>query len=436
MVRAGRTGPGPGTISASLLVLVAFGLAACDGAGTPREASRAGSALALAVPASARTIERDVPAPEVFDLSESGLWDGRPSLGGVWVAHPTARDPERVVIRNPQTGAEVIGALFRRERENPGPRFQISSEAAQALGILAGQPAVIAVTALRLQRIETAPAPPAEPQAVAEAETPAAVAPEVAPEAPAPRRGLAALRRPAAETATAVAPPSAPTPLGEPEAVVAITAVDPAPETGRGLRGLFRRSPAPAPAEPGIAATALDPVAPVAQPAAAPVVALPPPVIAPAPGTSQTAAPLTSTALLAEPGVIAPTPAAAHQPEDRRGLRALFRRPAAGTPDQATAEPALIPLPEAPAAAAPAATGPRPDRAFVQIGIFSVEGNASRARAQMQAAGLPAEIRAGRAGEREFWRVVVGPAPDAGAQADTLRRVRGLGFADAYAVAR
>ncbi len=35
-----------------------------------------------------RLIERDVEAPEVFQITENGLWDGRPSLGGVWVAHP------------------------------------------------------------------------------------------------------------------------------------------------------------------------------------------------------------------------------------------------------------------------------------------------------------------------------------------------------------
>jgi rare lipoprotein A len=87
-----------------------------------------------------------------------GLWDGRPSLGGVWVAHPDATDPERVMIRNTETGSFVIGALFRRERENPGPRFQISSDAAAALDILAGAPTELQVIALRR---EEAPAPEA-----------------------------------------------------------------------------------------------------------------------------------------------------------------------------------------------------------------------------------------------------------------------------------
>ena len=49
-------------------------------------------------------VERDVEAPEVFSVTESGLWDGRPSLGGVWVAHPDVGDPERIIIRNTSNG--------------------------------------------------------------------------------------------------------------------------------------------------------------------------------------------------------------------------------------------------------------------------------------------------------------------------------------------
>lgn len=103
-------------------------------------------------------VDRDVEAPEVFQVADQGLWDGRPSLGGVWVASPDAIDPERVIIRNPGNGKFVIGALFRRERENPGPTLQISSDAAAALGMLAGQPAALSVTALRREEVPvTAP---------------------------------------------------------------------------------------------------------------------------------------------------------------------------------------------------------------------------------------------------------------------------------------
>ncbi len=121
---------------------------------------------------SVQIVERDVEAPEVFQLTDQALWDGRPSLGGVWVAHSEVTDPERVIIRNDETGDFVIGALFRRERENPGPRLQVSSDAASALGLLAGQPARLNVTALRRQEVEPpAPDPVAETEvAVAEAE--------------------------------------------------------------------------------------------------------------------------------------------------------------------------------------------------------------------------------------------------------------------------
>ncbi|WP_422047963.1 SPOR domain-containing protein [Shimia sp.] len=121
-----------------------------------------------------KLVERDVEAPEVFSASEAGLWDGRPSLGGVWAAHPAVGDPERVIIRNQSNGKFVIGALFRREREIPGPRIQVSSDAAEALGMIAGQPVELNVTALRREEVaEELPTPTpeeasAEPSEIAE----------------------------------------------------------------------------------------------------------------------------------------------------------------------------------------------------------------------------------------------------------------------------
>lgn len=120
---------------------------------------------------SVKLVERDVEAPDVFQVTENGLWDGRPSLGGVWVAHPDVTDPERVIIRNQKNGKFVIGALFRRERENPGPKLQVSSDAAAAIGLLAGQPAKLNVTALRREEVaENGPAPDAAPQVTAPGE--------------------------------------------------------------------------------------------------------------------------------------------------------------------------------------------------------------------------------------------------------------------------
>ncbi|MFV0512750.1 MAG: SPOR domain-containing protein [Jhaorihella sp.] len=111
---------------------------------------------------STKLVERDVEAPDVFQVTEAGLWDGRPSLGGVWVAHPDVGEPERVIIRNTANNKFVIGALFRREREIPGPRIQASSDAAAALGMLAGAPVQLNVTALRREAVEQPPEPSQE----------------------------------------------------------------------------------------------------------------------------------------------------------------------------------------------------------------------------------------------------------------------------------
>ncbi|MFA5539315.1 MAG: SPOR domain-containing protein [Gemmobacter sp.] len=148
------------TMLGAALVL---GLAGCeDGAqpfgflGGDRAAGENGTSAATTT----RLVERDVEAPGVFEVSEPGLWDGRPSLGGVWVAHPEVSDPERVIIRNPANGKFVIGALFRRERDHPGPRLQVSSDAASTIEMLAGQPTTLHVVALRREEV-----PVAEPEA-------------------------------------------------------------------------------------------------------------------------------------------------------------------------------------------------------------------------------------------------------------------------------
>jgi len=134
-------------LSCSIVLIGALGLAACNGE------DGAGGLLGAADTAApgADMVERDLEAPEVFSVNEQGLWDGRPSLGGVWVAHPDVTDPERVIIRNENNGQFVIGALFRRERENPGPALQVSSDAAEELGLLAGAPTTLNVVALRRQ---------------------------------------------------------------------------------------------------------------------------------------------------------------------------------------------------------------------------------------------------------------------------------------------
>ena len=135
---------------------------------------------AAAPEAQGTTIEREVEAPEIFQSQESALWDGRPSLGGIWVAHPNVTDPQRVMIRNLDNGKFVIGALFRRERENPGPRLQVSSDAAAELGLLAGSPVQFSVVALKRETIVIEPeiemAEPANPDGEIEATSLASMA--------------------------------------------------------------------------------------------------------------------------------------------------------------------------------------------------------------------------------------------------------------------
>jgi hypothetical protein len=172
-------------LTGSLAVL----LAACDDLGQfnpanllPAGNSDAGTDAEQAAE-TAGTVERDVEAPEIFAASEAGLWDGRPSLGGVWVAHPDVDEPERVLIRNETNGETVVGALFRRERETPGPRIQISSDAAQALGILAGAPVALNVVALRKEVVEVAPAASVSPASIEETELDAVASADAAVEA-------------------------------------------------------------------------------------------------------------------------------------------------------------------------------------------------------------------------------------------------------------
>ncbi len=145
---AGGSADGAASITGEAVSSETLDGAAVDGAAT--------DAMAAPSARSVKLVDRDVEAPEVFQVTDDALWDGRPSLGGVWVASPDAVDPERVILRNPANGKFVIGALFKRERDNPGPTLQISSDAAEALGLLAGQPGKINVTALRREEVPVA----------------------------------------------------------------------------------------------------------------------------------------------------------------------------------------------------------------------------------------------------------------------------------------
>ncbi|PID35734.1 MAG: SPOR domain-containing protein [Rhodobacterales bacterium] len=230
-----------------------------------------------------RTVERDVEAPEVFQRTDRGLWDGRPSLGGVWVAHADATEPERVIIRNSTNGKFVVGVLYRPERQSNGPAFQVSSDAAEALGMLAGQPASLNVTALRRKEV------PVDPPADATGEAPT--------------------------EALAAAPGVTAKPLDDDPLAAAAAALDAAGS-----------KPAPAPTTSGLA------------------------------------------------------------------------------------------------------------KPYVQIGIFSVKKNAENTAASLRQAGMTPSIKPGKMNGKPFWRVIVGPMQSKSERASILKKIKGLGFTDAYFV--
>ena len=101
-------------------------------------------------------VERDIETPEVFETAETALWDGQPTLGGVWVAHPAVQAPVRVILRNPATQTFIIGNLFRNDPAPGVPPIRVSADAARALDMSAGQATQLHVTALKREAVSTA----------------------------------------------------------------------------------------------------------------------------------------------------------------------------------------------------------------------------------------------------------------------------------------
>lgn len=101
-------------------------------------------------PRAEKSGEDDKKVPQVFEITEVAMWDGRPSIGDVWVAVPEAIQPERVQIKNEDTGLSIRGAMFvRHEPAKPDAPIKLSKGAAIALGITPNQPAMLTVTAIR-----------------------------------------------------------------------------------------------------------------------------------------------------------------------------------------------------------------------------------------------------------------------------------------------
>ncbi len=150
-------------LSFSAIAALAF-LSGCDELAGVGGAGEAPEASAQVAPGVLRVEEREVERPEIFSREARGLWDGRISLGGRWVAIPEDIQADRVKITNQSNGNVIEGALFQRDANLPGPYFMVSMDAAQALGMTAGVPAELSVVAVRTETIEIpAPVPvPAE----------------------------------------------------------------------------------------------------------------------------------------------------------------------------------------------------------------------------------------------------------------------------------
>lgn len=230
-----------------LALIGALALAACTENGEFAFPTGSGAAQADPLPANAlnQRVQRDIDVerPDILAITDNGLWDGRPSLGGVWVAYPEVTDPERVVIRNTEGGQEVIGALFRREREIPGPRVQVSSDAAEALGLLPGSPTRLEIVVLRRQAVEVEEAPEENP-VVASLEAPVAVE-EAALEPAAEDSGTGAV----AAAATAIVAADAVTTAAETSAEAAGAVAGTATDAGDAIDvSSVLEAPAPLPA--------------------------------------------------------------------------------------------------------------------------------------------------------------------------------------------
>ncbi len=435
MKRATEIRPGPKRLACLAVALVV--LSGCEETLATAEKPDENTGKTELFPQSSGDTQRDVEAPDVFQLTEAGLWDGRPSLGGIWVAHPDVTQPERVVIKNASNNKTVTGALFRRERNLPGPALQVSSAAAEQLGILAGAPTKINVVALRRETVEVAPEPEVAeaeiaPEAsidtagdVAEVDASAATSET---EKPAKRKWWQKKAPAAAATAGVVGAAAVASDAAEDGAEAAVTsdvaeadAPEATSETERPAKRKWWQKKEPAAAATagavGAAAVASDAAVDGAETAVE--------------ATAEISAASTSPALTDAP-VVAP----AEKPAKRKWWQKK-------DPDAIT-ETTLDPIEGAAAAidaaeptpvAATTITASSLSKPFVQVGTFGVQSNAESAAAKIRRNGMMAEVRELKTEDNTVWRVLVGPAATRAERKAIQNDVKDLGFGDAFTVA-
>lgn len=367
------------------------------------------SAGIAAVPAKKKSGAQDVEAPEVFQANDSALWDGRPSLGGIWVASPDVTNPERVLMFNPATGKSVTGALFKRERDNPGPKLQLSSDAAEALGILAGQPTEIKVTALRKVEAEE-PAPVATAAATAPAD-PAAAPAKDSDAASVAAAALAAVDADKTKTDPKAknSDPAAATAAGA--SAVTATAVE---GGGAAVDGTPKKKTwKERRAEAKAAREAKKKAAAEAKAAAAAGTAVA------AEGEAPTTTPDAATAAVAP---IESAPLDARNPDVAKAADKASKKASASKPKPAAEAPVAAAAPADPAAPVGAGGPSRP----IQVASFSKEDNAKRAAEALAKIGVTATPQKSEKAGKAVWGVVV-TGDDA-----MLKKIKDAGFADAY----
>lgn len=317
--------------------------------------------------------ERDVEKPEIFTLRQMALWDGKPSFGGVWAALPDEVQPERVSITNMETGQSVMGSLFKREEQTPGPPIRVSSDAANALGIPPGQPTSVTVTVVRRETVASLPEPvtPEAPMEITPSDPDISAVSETVPEeadqaAVAPVAAIQGAPEPQIEETplapVVVAPVAAAT---EAVAPVATVVAQPDAERPRTLMDLFRRRDR--------------------APQAAPV------------------------------RTVEETPVITIQQDTDAEEQAAITTPAPATP---VAEPQTASV-----------TG----GGFLQTGTFTSRVNAQAQVTRLDDAGVPAIIRQSQTNTgAPLFRVLAGPAGSSIVQDNYARTIYGLGITDAF----
>lgn len=171
----------------------------------PNQPATASAPAQPAVSAPARNGSIDPtlqPDPRAFHATGFALWDGTPTLSGIWIAHPMADIARRVRLTNGENGIQTDAAMFRRDPKLSGPRILVSSDAARILGLEAGHATGITIEGLsRRVFAETASSATQQPGLASTEVPPGGAAAE-------PAAPTVAAAPPAPPTAPDTAPPN------------------------------------------------------------------------------------------------------------------------------------------------------------------------------------------------------------------------------------